>query len=243
MQKDLLTKQNKSLTEEIKKFKLVEEEFQIYRDKFNSLLKEKSNKDNLSLKQEEKLKSFEKEIDILNKECQNKDEKYKKLDEIYLSVIKVIEEHKKTIYNLKNKIKIKEAEENNKKMMIFQKEQEIALLRSFINSYKNDIKSRFKNRITTNITENSFIPKLKTNRSDLELISNKRLEQKLNNYEFNNKNLPRIDNKININNKKNENIVNDNNNLLRQKLRKEFDDKEEENIKDISNMMNKMIND
>ena len=55
MQKDLLTKQNKSLTEEIKKFKLVEEEFQIYRDKFNSLLKEKSNKDNLSLKQEEKL--------------------------------------------------------------------------------------------------------------------------------------------------------------------------------------------
>ena len=81
LQKDLLTKQNKSLTEEIKKFKLVEEEFQIYRDKFNSLLKEKSNKDNLSLKQEEKLKSFEKEIDILNKECQNKDEKYKKLDE------------------------------------------------------------------------------------------------------------------------------------------------------------------
>ena len=114
LQKDLLTKQNKSLTEEIKKFKLVEEEFQIYRDKFNSLLKEKSNKDNLSLKQEEKLKSFEKEIDILNKECQNKDEKYKKLDEIYLSVIKVIEEHKKTIYNLKNKIKIKEADENNK---------------------------------------------------------------------------------------------------------------------------------
>ena len=69
------------------------------------------------------------------------------------------------------------------------------------------------------------------------------MEQKLNNYEFNNKNLPRIDNKININNKKNENIINDNNNLLKQKLRKEFDDKEEETIKDISNMMNKMIND
>ena len=109
----------------IKKYKLNEEEFQKYRDKFDSLMREKTAKDNLSLKQTEKIKIFQEEIEMLNKQSSEKDEKYKKLDEIYLGVIKVIEEHKKTIQNLKNKIKAKEVEDNNKKIIIYQKEQEI----------------------------------------------------------------------------------------------------------------------
>ena len=54
---------------------------------------------------------------------QEKDNRYKKLDDIYLSVIKVIEEykHKQIIQNLKNKIKSKENDDKNKRLIIFQK--------------------------------------------------------------------------------------------------------------------------
>ena len=249
-QKNLLEKTIESLNAEIKRLKIMEDEYKIYREKFDSLIKEKSNVDNITIKQEEKLKTFEEEIDLLNQEMKIKDEKYKKLDEIYLSVIKVIEEHKKTIHNLKNKIKVKEAEENNKKIIIFQKEQEIALLRNFINSYKSDMKVRFKNRVLNTNNDNYYFPKkdfpkLKTNRSDLELISNKRLEEKFskmnNNITNKNKNLPKIN--LNVVNKQNENNIKDNNNYLKERFIKEIDDKEDENIRDISNMMKNMIND
>ena len=193
IEKDSLSKQNQLLNEEIKKYKLNEEEFQKYRDKFDSLMREKTAKDNLSLKQTEKIKIFQEEIEMLNKQSSEKDEKYKKLDEIYLGVIKVIEEHKKTIQNLKNKIKAKEVEDNNKKIIIYQKEQEITLLRSFINSYKGDIKMRLKNRMFNNYNSNynnnynidnlyikKDFTKLKKNKSEIDLIINKKLDQKFN---------------------------------------------------------------
>ena len=232
----------------------MEEDFNTFREKFDSLIKEKSNMDNITIKQEEKLKTLEEELEVVNKELKTKDERLKKLDEVYLSVIKVIEEHKKTIQNLKNKIKVKEAEENNKKIILFQKEQEIALLRSFINSYKNDIRIRLKNKILNinNINNNETYltkkdyPKLKTNRSELELITNKRLEQKFlkdNNNINKHKNLPKIAIKM-VDKQTGNNNINDDYNFLRQKLKNEIaDGGDDENIKDISNMMNKMIND
>jgi len=241
--KNSLIKQNQFLNDEIKKYKLNEEEFQKYRDKFDSIIREKTAKDNISLKQCEKFKIFQEEIDMLNKQSIEKDEKYKKLDEIYLGVIKVIEEHKKIIQNLKNKIKAKEAEDNNKKIIIYQKEQEIALLRSFINSYKSDIKIRLKNRMMNNNNSNvdnlyvkKDLTKLKKNKSDIELIINKKLEQKLskdNITNTKNKNLPKIDNKVS---------TNDNFNIFKQKVKIELDDEDGENIKDITNMMKKMLN-
>ena len=243
IEKDSLSKQNQLLNEEIKKYKLNEEEFQKYRDKFDSLMREKTAKDNLSLKQTEKIKIFQEEIEMLNKQSSEKDEKYKKLDEIYLGVIKVIEEHKKTIQNLKNKIKAKEVEDNNKKIIIYQKEQEITLLRSFINSYKGDIKMRLKNRILNNNNYNidnlyakKDFTKLKKTKSEIDLIINKKLEQKFNKDSINirNKNLPKIDTKLN---------TNENYNILKQKVKMDLNDDEEgENIKDITNMMKKMIN-
>ena len=246
-EKESLQKQIYPLNEEIKKYKLMEEEFKQFREKFNSLIKEKSTQDNISMKQVEKMQMFEEEIELLNKQSEEKDERYKKLDEIYLSVIKVIDEHKKTILNLKKKIKAKEDEENNKKIILFQKEQEIALLRNFINSYKNDIKVRFKNKFYNNNTDNFYLkkdfPKLRTNRSDVDLLNNRRFQPKFSKDKniINKNNLPKIDIK-NIN-KKSENNINDNFNILKQKLNQEMDDKDEENIKEITNMMKNMIND
>ena len=249
IEKDSLAKQNQLLNDEIKQYKLNEEEFQKYRDKFDALMREKTAKDNLSLKQTEKLKLFQEEIEMLNKQSSEKDEKYKKLDEIYLGVIKVIEEHKKMIQNLKNRIKAKEVEDNNKKIIIYQKEQEITLLRSFINSYKGDIKMRLKNRMFNNYNSNynnnynidnlyakKDFTKLKKNKSEIDLIINKKLEQKFNKDSINirNKNLPKIDTKLN---------TNENYNILKQKVKMDLNNDEEgENIKDITNMMKKMIN-
>ena len=201
--------------------------------------------DILTLKQEEKIKNLEEEISILNQECKEKESRYKRLDEIYLSVIKVIEEHKKNILNLKNKIKIKESEEKNNRMIIFQKEQEILLLRNFINSYKSDIKNKYrslgdniKSKIMNDI--NYYKPKeflnLHKNKSSINI---KNGSTKLNNLQ-NRNNLPKVELKTNNYNKNAK--LTDSNYLKNKKYPFEINEKEEENFKEIKNLMKKMIN-
>ena len=92
-------------------------------------------------------------------------------------------------------------------------------------------------------------PKLKTNRSEIELVTNRKIEHKFlkeinNNIITNkNKNLPKIEVKM-VDKKIGDNNINEDNNFLKQKLKKEIDEGgDDENIKDISNMMNKMMND
>ena len=80
-QNDILNKKIKILNDDIEKYKLIDEEFKLFREKFNLLIKDKSKMDSLSLKQEEKMKNLEEEILILNKECKEKDNRYKKLTE------------------------------------------------------------------------------------------------------------------------------------------------------------------
>ena len=200
--------------------------------------------DTLSIKQEEKIKNLEEEITILNKECKEKDSRYKKLDDIYISVIKVIEEHKKMIQNLKNKIKSKENEDKNKRLIIFQKDQEILLLRNFINSYKTDIKNKyrsggdknFKSKIFNDINYNK-LPNLHKNKSSFN-INKDGFSQKLNKTN-NIQNLPKVDLK---NNHYNKGKKFSDSNILRETYLFDINDKEEENIKEITNLMKKMIN-
>ena len=233
---------------------MVEEEFKVFREKFNSLIKEKSKMDNFTAKQELMIKNLEEDVERLNKEVKEKDIKYKKLDDIYLSVIKKIEDHKKINQNLKNKLKIKENEEKNKKMIIYQKDQEIILLRNFINSYKNDIKNKYrsgggdknislnsiKNKVLNNDNSNYFnkqreFPNLHKNKSSIDITKNN-FSQKLN---YNKNNLPKVELKNGIYNK---NIKLSDSHYLKKNYLFGIDDKEEENIKEITNLMKKMIN-
>ena len=203
--------------------------------------------DAISLKQEQKIKNLEEELSIYSKESKEKDNRYKKLDEIYISAIKVIEEHKKIIQNLKNKIKAKESEEKNKKLIVFQKDQEILLLRNFINSYKADIKNKYRsggdNVRSKIMNENNYkqreLHNLNKNKSSLNISKggfNNKLN-KFNNAQNNNKNfLPKVEVK------KNNKIFTDSNYLKKNYLYDEIKDKEDENFKEITNLMKKMIN-
>jgi hypothetical protein len=250
-QNENLNKEIKSLNEEKDKLKMVEEEFKVFREKFNSLIKEKSKMDNFTAKQELIIKNLEEDVERLNKEVKEKDIKYKKLDDIYLSVIKIIEDHKKIIQNLKNKIKVKENEEKNKKMIIYQKDQEIILLRNFINSYKNDIKNKYRsgggdknislNTIKNKIDNSNYynkqreFPNLHKNKSSIDITKNS-FNQKLN---YNRNNLPKVELK---NGNYNKNAKLSESSYLKKNYLFGMDDKEEENIKEITNLMKKMIN-
>ena len=233
---------------------MVEEEFKVFREKFNSLIKEKTKMDSFTAKQELIIKNLEEDVERLNKEIKEKDIKYKKLDDIYLSVIKIIEDHKKINQNLKNKLKIKENEEKNKKMIIYQKDQEIILLRNFINSYKNDIKNKYrsgggdknisintiKNKVLNNDNSNYYnkqreFPNLHKNKSSIDITKNN-FSQKLN---YNKNNLPKVELKKSIYNK---NVKLSESNYFKKNYLLGMDNKEEENIKEITNLMKKMIN-
>ena len=250
-QNELLNKQNKSLNEEMEKLKLEKENFNLFREKFNTLMKEKTKNDVLSIKQEEMIKNLEGEISILNLECKEKDNRYKKLDDIYLGVIKVIEEHKKINQNLKNKLKIKEKEDKNKRLIIFQKEQEIILLRNFINSYKNDSKNKFRNggdNVKSKLlSDNNYykqreLPNLHKNRSSININTKNEISKTIirtNNIPMRH-NLPKVELKGNFNTSKK--AINNYSNYFKKNNILDVNDKEEDNIKEITDLMKKMIN-
>ncbi len=250
-QNELLNKQNKSLNEEMEKLKLEKENFNLFREKFNTLMKEKTKNDVLSIKQEEMIKNLEGEISILNLECKEKDNRYKKLDDIYLGVIKVIEEHKKINQNLKNKLKLKEKEDKNKRLIIFQKEQEIILLRNFINSYKNDSKNKFRNggdNVKSKLlSDNNYykqreLPNLHKNRSSININTKNEISKTIirtNNIPMR-QNLPKVELKGNFNTSKKG--INNYSNYFKKNNILDVNDKEEDNIKEITDLMKKMIN-
>ena len=127
------------MEEEIKRLKSVEEEFEVYRNKFDLLLKDKMNMEKFNIKQEQNIRTLEDEIQTLNAECQEKDMKYKNLDKNYTNIIHIIEKQKKNIKNLQDKLSQKQKDENNKIKIIQEKEQEINILKGFINSLKKGV--------------------------------------------------------------------------------------------------------
>lgn len=122
----------------------------MYRDKFNEELKEKINMQAFCNRQESTIKSLEIEISSLQEDIQKKDIKYKQLDKTYLSVIKIIEEQKKTIRNLQDKVLKRQSDEKSSKLLLYEKDQEISLLKSFITSLKNENASKMQNYYSHN---------------------------------------------------------------------------------------------
>ena len=217
-----LQKKIEGLQEENEKFKSIDEELKVYREKFDNLLKDKIEMENFHIKQENTIKGLENEIGQLNSEIEDKDIKYKQLDKSYLSIIRVIEEHKKTISKLQDQLNKKQIEDKNLRNQIYEKEQEISLLRSFINSIKYENRmNNFQNNLSArqsakkknknNDSQNLILPKINSSYGNKQLQTN------------------------NDNNNNFENNLNYNNVLTE-------DDPEEENMKGINNLMNKILN-
>ena len=136
-------------------------------------------------------------------------------------------------------LKIKENEEKNKRMIIFQKDQEILLLRNFINSYKADIKNKYrsggdniKSKFMNDINyyKPREFPNLHKNKSSINIKND--YPQKLiksNNFQKIN-NLPKVELKAN-NINKNKNLSKSN--YLKKNYVFDINDTEEENFKEI----------
>ena len=152
-----LQKKLELFKEENEKSKIIENELRIYKEKFDNFLKDKIEMENFICNQENKVKNFENEINKLNEEINDKDIKYKKLDKSYLSMLKIIDEYKKNNKNLQNRINKKINEEKNNKLLLYEKEQEINLLRKFINNLKHEKTMRI-----SSSQNNIFVNKKKT---------------------------------------------------------------------------------
>ena len=212
--------------EENEKSKIIENELKIYKEKFDNFLKDKIEMENFICNQENKVKNFENEINKLNEEINDKDIKYKKLDKSYLSMLKIIDEYKKNNKNLQNRLNKKINEEKNNKLLVYEKDQEINLLRKFINNLKHEKTMRI-----SSSQNNIFVNKKKLIQNH---NSQKNFLPKINTNCLNNNN-------INYQKKIEETSFNLDNNLSYKNLIS-INDPEEENLKEITNLLKKILN-
>jgi hypothetical protein len=110
-----------------------------YKNKYeyNLLIKDKISYENFVNSQENKLKNLQLEINNLNKEIKGKDLKYEELDKKYFILVDVIDNYKKNFYLLSNKHNKLKIYNNKLKNIIFEKEQEINVLREFFGNNLN----------------------------------------------------------------------------------------------------------
>ena len=224
-----LQKKIEALQAENEKSKATEDQLKIYRDKYNSLVKDKVEMENFSAHQEQTIKNLESEISTLNEDNQDKDLKYKQLDKTYLSIIRVIEEHKKTIKLLQDKLNKKLNDEKAQKLVVYEKEQEIALLRNFITSLKNE------NSIRNSQNESNIRYQIKKTKENYGINSNNNRSTLNTN---NNQVLPAINSNSNLL-KKEESFRIENSNSNKNFIT--VNDPEEENLKEITNLMKKIL--
>ena len=224
-----LQKKIEALQAENEKSKATEDQLKIYRDKYNSLVKDKVEMENFSAHQEQTIKNLESEISTLNEDNQDKDLKYKQLDKTYLSIIRVIEEHKKTIKLLQDKLNKKLNDEKAQKLVVYEKEQEIALLRNFITSLKNE------NSIRNSQNESNIRYQIKKTKENYGINSNNNRSTLNTN---NNQVLPAINSNSNLL-KKEESFRIENSNSNKNFIT--VNDPEEENLKEITNLMKKIF--
>jgi len=78
----------------------------------------------------------------LEEEYKSKCHELQNSEQSCISVMKVLEDNKKSLKNLKYKLKKKEEEEAQNKLIYAEKDQEIHFLKNFINSLKNELQSK-----------------------------------------------------------------------------------------------------
>lgn len=139
---DELKQKLDNLNQDLEKLKASEEQLKVYREKYNNLIKDKIESENFATNQEKTIQNLEKEIASLSEDIQNKDFKYKQLDKNYISIIKVIDEYKRANKNIQDKLNKKIMEEKTRNAQLVEKDNEIQLLRSFVQTLKNENKRK-----------------------------------------------------------------------------------------------------
>ena len=253
-----LEKENKELSKNFEQLKNENNNLSNFREKYNLLIKDKISYENFVNSQENKLKNLQLEINNLNKEIKGKDLKYEELDKKYFILVDVIDNYKKNFYLLSNKHNKLKIYNNKLKNIIFEKEQEINVLREFFGNNLNRNKFLIKKNNNNLKSPNKFFsPSLKKT-PDSDFKRNMKQKKNLsidinNNHSINNKiisrnklGLPMINSMINIKSKQtidlNNNNIKGKNSFYHSYNNLNALEPEEENIKEINLIMKKIIN-
>ena len=253
-----LEKENKELSKNFDQLKNENNNLSNFREKYNLLIKDKISYENFVNSQENKIKNLQIEINNLNKEIKEKDLKYEELDKKYYILVDVIDNYKKNFYLLSNKHNKLKIYNNKLKNIIFEKEQEINVLREFFGNNLNRNKFLIKKNNNLKLPNKFFSPSLKKT-LDSDLKRNTKQKKNLsidtnNNHSINNKiisrnrlGLPMINSMINIKSKQTFDLNNNNNIKSKNNFYHSYNnlsalEPEEENIKEINLIMKKIIN-
>ena len=153
----------------------IKEQSKSIKKQINDVFQEKVELEEIVIQQEERvlnkinqISNLEKKMKVVDEMLKNKNIEIKKNEQHCMSLIKIIEEQKKNISNLNNRLNnIYQNDIESSKKTIFEKDQEIQFLKNFSNSLKSQITSMF--YLLQNMRKKSNHSKLKT----------KTLEQKM----------------------------------------------------------------
>ena len=98
--------------------------------------------EDIVINQEDKIKDLSDQNISLSEEIKQKNNEIKNNESSCLSMIKLVEEYKKNLKSIQNKLKKKEDDDEITKKLIIEKDQEIHLLKNFVHSIKNDASSK-----------------------------------------------------------------------------------------------------
>lgn len=146
----------------------------LYRTKYNEGLKEKIELQKLNQKQESTIQVLEAELASLEDSIAIKDTRLRELNKAFHSLSKHSNESNKVIISLKDRNMKKETEDKGHKILLYQKEQEILLLKNLIKSNKsNTINSGNNSRSYIDMTSRMMNKGISYSEKKLKLAQNK----------------------------------------------------------------------
>jgi len=120
------------------KLKRYEEISQHLRNKYNLVLQEKIEIDEILLRQEEKINQINSENESLRNQLEIKKEKLEQGDKNILNIMKIVDKHQKLVKSTKNKLLLAEKDIEENKLSTAEKDQEILYLRNYLKTLKAD---------------------------------------------------------------------------------------------------------
>jgi hypothetical protein len=108
------------------------------RKKYNFLIQEKIEIDEILLRQEEKINQLNSENESFKNQLENKKEKIEQGEKNILNIMKILDKNKKLVNSTKNKLTIMEKDIGENKLSTAEKDQEILYLRNYLKTLKAD---------------------------------------------------------------------------------------------------------
>lgn len=110
----------------------------LMRTKYNDALKEKMDLTDLIMQQEENMRYLTNQIQFLEETIKSKNGEIKEVEQNCFKMLRIIEDQKRSVSLMNQKLKKRDSEDEHRKIVIAEKDQEIHFLKNFINTLKSD---------------------------------------------------------------------------------------------------------